>query len=287
MQPIRRIPIINARTIGFTIAFAIVGTMLLLTGCGGGGGSSFPTPTLPAGAVVFTDGNAAEFATRAMEDSGFVGSSARQAQVTSSVKDVMDLAINQIRSTQEFTSIASGASQTFEIACFDVFFPGSSGNIIVTVNGNATSGTGTISFNDCSFDGIVTVDGVISFDGTSDSAGNFTANGGGSISITDTSVPSSITMVMYFSESGNDFDGSFTSSFSFSIDGLPGGGFLVKTIQPLTGIGLSVTGGEIMLFGGDGTRIRILITGPNTASVEIDVDGLGTFVPVTGSPITF
>ena len=61
----RRNPMINPKAIGFTIAFAIVGAMLLITGCGGSGGDSVSVnyhPSLPAGAETFTTANAIEIA---------------------------------------------------------------------------------------------------------------------------------------------------------------------------------------------------------------------------------
>ena len=267
---------INTKAIGFTIAFAIVGTMLLITGCGGGGGASYPTPGLPANAVVFDSFNATDIANRAVSDSGYVGTSARQAKPLSSLKAVMELASDQIRSTDQSSSITTGASQTIVIDCTDDFIPSSGGNITITVNGDESSATGSLTFNSCTFDGIVTVNGSISFDGTGNNAGDFNFNGGGSITITDTSNSTSITMVMRFSESVNDFDGTFKSSFSFSIEGLPDGGFLVETTQPLVGDMSGVTAGQIMISGGNGTRIRIDITGLNMADVFLDInDGNG------------
>ena len=41
----RKAPMVNAKAIGFTIAFAIVGTLFLLPGCGGGGGGGVNLPT--------------------------------------------------------------------------------------------------------------------------------------------------------------------------------------------------------------------------------------------------
>jgi len=252
---------INAKALGFTIAFAIVGTMLLITGCGGGGGgTSYPIPALPANAVVFDTTNAIDIANSAVSDSGYVGTSARQANILPSVNGVIDLLADQMNSTEQSTSVSTGVSQTTIIPCTD------DGDITITVDGNESSA------------GTVIVNGSISFDGTGDSAGNFSVSGGGSINITDTIDPTSITMVMNFRESGNTSAGSFSSSFSFSIDGLPGGGFLVETIQPLAGADFDVTSGEIMVYGGNGTRIRILITVPNTAEVFVD-EGSG-FVSV-------
>ena len=40
-----------------------------------------------------------------------------------------------------------------------------------------------------------------------------------------------------------------------------------------------ITSGRLIIHGSDNTRIRITVTGINTASVELD-DGSGTFVPL-------
>src|SRR5210317_1231429 len=92
----RKTPMINSKVIGFTIAFGIVGTLFLLTGCGGGGGgTSYPNPTLPADAVVFDASNAITYANRAMDDSGYVNTSARQQQTMSSVRELVDVINSQ------------------------------------------------------------------------------------------------------------------------------------------------------------------------------------------------
>lgn len=288
MQPIRRIPIINARTIGFTIAFAIIGTMLLLTGCGGGGGPSYPTPTLPAGAVVFDSGNAITMANQAMDSSGFVGITAKQQQVTSSVKSVMGFVAGQMTISNRSATIATGATQTTVFQCGG---GPNDGNITITASGNNSSATGTLSFNTC-IEGTLTINGSISFGGSINNAGDFSFEGGGSITISDSS--DFITMVMYFAETSN-LDNPpypFTSSFSFSLDGtgLPDGGFLVETTQSFTGDINGVTGGQITIYGADGingnpTRIRIDITGIGTADVFLDIDDGNGFIFQDSIPI--
>ena len=289
MQPIRRIPIINARTIGFTIAFAIVGTMLLLTGCGGGGGGggpSFPTPTLPAGAVVFESSNAISMANQAMDNSGFVGITAKQQQVTSTVKSIVGLVAGQLTISNHSATIATGATETTVLQCGGP----NDGNITITANGNNSSATGTLSFNTC-IEGTLTINGSISFGGSINNAGDFSFEGGGSITISDSS--DFITMVMYFAETSNlnNPPYPFTSSFSFSLDGtgLPDGGFLVETTQPFIGDINGATDGQITIYGGDGingnpTRILIDITGIGTADVYLDIDDGFGFI-IQGSSI--
>jgi len=270
----RKTSMINAKAIGFTIAFAIVGTLFLLTGCGGGGGgTSYPNPTLPADAVVFDASNTITYANRAIGDSGYVSTSARQQQTMSSVKGLVDVIISQ-RDYLGTSSVASGASesQTYNCGIGD----GSDGSFTISISGTESSYSGSLNFNNCT-ELTVTIHGTINFDGSYNSSNsNFTSNGGGSITITDSSDSTKVTMTMRFNDIGNDFDGSFTTDFSFSISGLPGGGFLVDTVQPLQGIGFDTTAGEIMIYGGSNTRIQILITTTNTADVSLDInDGNG------------
>ncbi len=274
MQHNRRIPIINAKSIGFTIAFAIIGAMLLLTGCGGGGGGpNYPTPTLPAGAVVFDSSNAISMAGEAVSDSGFVGTVAKQGQAVSSVKSVTDMIVTQLVGTQQSSSVVTGATQV--VLCTG------GGDITATINGNESSASGSFSFNDC-IEGTITISGTFAFNGSANNAGDFSFNGGGSITVSDTFDSTSIAMVMNFSESGN-VSGTITLSFSFSIDGLPSGGFLVDTTQPFVGTISGVTSGQLTIYGGDGingnpTRIQININGDGTADVYLDIDDGNGFI---------
>jgi hypothetical protein len=84
---------------------------------------------------------------------------------------------------------------------------------------------------------------------------------------------------MNLSESGNNGTGAFTSTISFSLSGIPDGGFLVTTAQTWTGNAFSfqVNSGQLIVYGSDDTRLRITVTGINTADVELD-NGSGTFV---------
>ena len=65
-----------------------------------------------------------------------------------------------------------------------------------------------------------------------------------------------------------------------------GAGFLVETDQRVTGndFTMTLTAGRLIAYGAGNTRLRITVTGPNQASVDLD-DGSGIFVPQ--SPIVF
>ncbi len=85
-----------------------------------------------------------------------------------------------------------------------------------------------------------------------------------------------ITVVMNFSESGNDGTGEFSLTQSFSLGGIPGGGFLVTTVQPILGNSFSgeITSGELSVQGADNTQLCMTVTSINMVTVEFD-DGLG------------
>ena len=82
---------------------------------------------------------------------------------------------------------------------------------------------------------------------------------------------------MDYSVTGNDFDGSFSTTMSISVSGAPDANFLLTTPVPISGIGFDVLSGEILVEGANGTRLRITVTGANVADVFWD-DGSGTFV---------
>jgi hypothetical protein len=63
------------------------------------------------------------------------------------------------------------------------------------------------------------------------------------------------------------------------LSGIPAGGFLVKTTQPLVGnaFALTVDSGQLIVEGANNTRLRITVTATNTADVDLD-NGSGIFV---------
>jgi hypothetical protein len=63
------------------------------------------------------------------------------------------------------------------------------------------------------------------------------------------------------------------------LSGISDGGFLVTTAQPWTGNAFSfqVNSGQLIVYGSDDARLRIAVTGINTADIDLD-NGSGTFV---------
>ena len=89
-----------------------------------------------------------------------------------------------------------------------------------------------------------------------------------------------VTVVMDLNESGNEGTGDFSTDISFSMSGVPGGGFLVESQQPLSGnvFTMEVTAGRLIAYGADNTRLRITLTAANAADVDLD-NGSGSFMP--------
>ena len=106
MQRNRRIPIINAKAIGFTIAFVIVGAMLLITGCGGGGGGGGDgvsvnyNPSLPAGAVTLDTGNSIIIAEDAVGSRDTFASARADSSSKPSARELVKLINDQVSVTR-------------------------------------------------------------------------------------------------------------------------------------------------------------------------------------------
>jgi hypothetical protein len=100
---------------------------------------------------------------------------------------------------------------------------------------------------------------------------------GGSLTMVVSS--ESIIIVMNLLESGNDSTGAISSNVSYSLSGIPDSGFLVTTEQAWAGniFTAEISSGQLIVHGSDNTRLRIKVTGINTATVELD-EGSG-FVP--------
>ena len=285
----RRIPMINARTIGFTIAFAIVGTMLLLTGCGSGEESVTVNyhPSLPAGAVTLDTGNAIVIAEDAVGSRDTFASARADSSSKPSARELVKLINDQVSDTrQRLSSVATGAAQSLQ--CIDG--DPTSGTIKVIFNNTATSTSFSLEFTNCDQGIGIIIDGIISFIGNINNiTADYTARFGGDISFTFTSDSSTLSMVMNASETGNEGTGAFSALMDFSVIGVFGN-YLVTTTQPLVGNYTlnEFYEGEIIIQGGANTRLRITITPVNVGTVAFD-DGLGSgFVDVVdvGNPIT-
>ena len=264
----------------------LVSSIVVLVSCGGSGGGSddgeagFPTPTLPANAAKFDNTNAGTIAGASV---GFLGTldtvtqmkSAEPPSMAEVIKRVTHQVIKESRGTK---SVAARTEDIGAGLCV-------SGTAIANFEESGNSESGTVTFTNCDIGGGILVNGSFIYDASLDSTTlDYSFHMGGTISFdfgTDV-----ITIVTNSTESGNTGTGDFTSTASFSLSGISGGGFLVTTTQPWTGnaLSLQINSGQLIVYGRDNTRLRITVTGVNTADVELD-NGSGTFV--FDSTITF
>ena len=258
----------------------MISSILVLASCGGGGGGDggsgddgSPTPKLPASATKFDNTNANTIADAAV---GFLGTldSVAQPKTTNppSMPQVIKLVVDRvIKRSRSSGSVAARAEDISAALCV-------AGSAIADFDENANSESGSISFSNCDVGGGILVNGSFIYDSSwNDTTLAYNFRMGGRISFdfgTDL-----VTIVMNLSESGNNGTGAFTSTISFSLSGIPDGGFLVKTAQSWTGNAFSfqVNNGQLIVYGSDDTRLRITVTGINTADVDLD-NGSGTFV---------
>lgn len=254
--------------------------LLLAAGCGGGGGGGsgdgddgFPTPTLPAGAAKFDGVNANAIAATAV---GFVGTLDTLAQLRTetspSLPQVARRATDRImRSLRTSPSLAARTEDISAGLCV-------TGTAVATFDESGNSESGSITFTNCDIGSGIVIDGGFLYEASFNlTTSDYSFHVGGTLTVA--AAGESITIVMNLLESGNDGTGDFSSTVSFSLSGIPDGGFLVTTAQAWVGNVLSaeITGGQLIIHGGDNTRLRITVTGPNAADVDLD-NGSGTFV---------
>lgn len=258
---------------------------LLASGCGGGGGGSgdgddgFPTPTLPADAAKFDPGNANAIAVAAV---GFVGTldtvAELKTETSPSLPEVTrSLADRIMRQRRTSTSIAARTEDISAGLCV-------TGTASAVFEESGTSESGSVTFTICDIGGIV-INGSFSYDASMNATTlNYSFHVGGSLAMAVNT--DSITIVMNLLESGNDGTGAISSNVSYSLSGIPDSGFLLTTAQAWAGNVLSaeITDGQLIIYGSDNTRLRITVTSPNEADVDLD-NGSGTFV--FDSPILF
>jgi hypothetical protein len=98
---------------------------------------------------------------------------------------------------------------------------------------------------------------------------NYDIRIGGTLTVSDVGVPA-VTFVFDFINNGNDLTGNFTADIFYSVDGAPGGGYLVTTQTIVTGTAFEIVSGELIVEGSGGTRLLIQVVAPNTADVYLD-----------------
>ena len=262
-----------------------LGIVGIVASGGGGGGDdsasvSFPTPTLPAGAVTLDGGNAQEVAESVLELASVLSSFTQFKTVTPpTIPDVLKLVTDWIiQNSRSSRSLVNGVTEDLSaLICPN------GGKAIANYSESDSSETGTITYTDCNIGAGILISGTASYDVSwNDATLDYDYRFGGTLTIdfgTDT-----FTVVFNLSEVGNDGTGAFSSNIDYSVDGIPGGGLLVNTTQAWEGDFSGFTSGQFIVYGGSNTRLRITVVPGNMADVELD-DGGGTFMYITTIPI--
>ena len=251
--------------------FFLISSLAVLASCGGNEG--YPTPTLPNDAARFDNTNANAIASTSV---GFIDTLDTITRLKTaeppSVPQVFKLVTEQvIKRNRNSGSVAARIENIGAGLCI-------TGSAIADFEEEANSESGTVIFTDCDIGSGIEVNGSFIYDTSwNNTSLDYNFRLGGTINFDFGN--DLVTIVMNMSESGNRGTGDFTGTMSFSLSGVPGGGFLVNTTQPWTGNAqsLEVTGGQLIVYGSNNTRLRITVTGINTADVDLD-NGNGIFV---------
>ena len=255
---------------------AVMVFSLYLIGCGGsssggGGDDDSTTPTLPADATKITMANASAIAADAVSSIDIVGVIANankgsQTETIFGTSEVLDLIIE--KAFNKSHRLSSVANKTETESC-------DSGSVTIDYEETGTSESGTLTFSDCEEDGI-TLNGVFRYSSNFDNSGDYSDTGSGRLTISDGSLDG--TFVVNFSETGNEFTGSYSTTLSFSISGSPDYNFLLTTLVPITGFDPDVSGGQLKVAGADNSSLLLTVDSLNTIKVELDENGDGTYV---------
>jgi hypothetical protein len=266
---------------------------LFLFGCGGSGGGGggdddveFPTPTLPADARTIDADNAADTADEAVTFILIAASLTEfKTEAPPSIPQAIKLVIDQVaRKIRKSGSVAAAKTEdvTADFGCL-------TGIATLDFEESANSASGTFTISDCDIEGSgIFVNGTLLLEASwNDNTSDYSDEFGGTLTFDDTADDDPVvTFVLNFIETGNDNEGTFALIPWFSLEGIPGGGFLVETGQPFRGnIFVGVTSGESIVKGADNTRLCMNVTDPDELTVRLD-DGLGGgCVPLVPPPI--
>ncbi len=260
----------NMKVINTVFSSALIGTALVLTGCGGGGsggGGSSATATVPANAVVINNSNAETTVSSASSSASTVKTAfAADTPANVDLKDKLHT-VNQViadHTTNSGVAVASGAT----VGC--------TGGGTVTVTGDDLNGTA--SFSNCVEYGY-TFNGNLAYNSTSDSTtGDYSDSASGSFSMEDTASGFKFSFAgLNFAETGNHIADTYTiSAFTFSVDfisgGVSGGGFLAELLAPIVessgGSYSCPESGDILITGANGTTAEGIFNGDDTMTIK-------------------
>ncbi len=256
---------------------AVMVFSLYLIGCssssssGSGDDDDSTKPELPADATKITIDNASDIAADAVSSVDLVGDIANankgsQTETVFEASEVLELITE--KAFNKSHRLSSVASKTETESC-------DSGSVTIDYEETGTTESGTITFSDCELGGI-TLDGFFNYSSNFDNSGAYSDTGSGRITVSDGSLDG--TFVVNFSETGNEFTGSYSTTLSFSTSGFPDYNFLLTTLVPITGFDPDVSGGQLKVAGADNSSLLLTVISLNTIQVELDENGDGNYV---------
>ena len=275
--------------------------VFLITGCSSsddGGttttsddGGTTTTASVPANAIVIDAANAEETVASAIDDFDVVDSVfAVEIKPAVNIKDTLDIIKTRINniSNNSGVDLATGTTISESGDCTDGGTFSISGS--ETSTGTTESGDITAIFINCNELGVI-LNGTISISFTDNlSTGDFTADFSGSLSIliSGESITLSIRNLQ-FSESGNDFNGTYTItkltySIDFITDGIGSDGFLVTLTAPIVESNgdLCPESGHVTITGANGTTAEGIYNGDGTMTIKANGEIVTTTAPCYG-----
>ncbi len=225
--------------------------ILLVTGCGGSGSNDTTVPILLGDVVAFSSTNAMDIA------------------------DAVLVARNNLSITLAVANV------TLPTLC------SSGGSFEVSSSGTSTVKDGIVKFDNCNFNNVVIINGSFSFHIRITGA-IVRRTGFGELSFTNPADSTSFELVMNFDDKSSPAKGSFGKLVNFAVVDFPQlGSFTAETTIEFVGNFLTdqLSSGELLIYGGNDSLIRITVIATNIASVELD-DGSGSgFIEIVRSPI--
>ena len=155
-----------------------------------------------------------------------------------------------------------------------------SGSLSAVYNETENSKSGSATYDLCTFTIspiTMSFDGSISFSESWTPESDYTDEVDGTLSILFDELI--YDMSFEATENGNSITGEYTLDIRYSITGTFSGGFLIYSVEPITGNNLfdDVYSGIFIIEGAANTRLRLTVTATNVVSIELD-QGTGSFV---------
>lgn len=268
-----------------TAPTALLSGLFLITGCSSDDGGGSGATAVPNSAILIDNSNTAEATVTSAVATGigFVSAFGVETSTPLTGKDIINLAINNIRNnTQNLPPIVSGVDLSSEICI--------TGSASGTHSETLTSFSATATLNACEIASGIFFTGSLTLNSTfTEEPGPYSDSASGSLTVTFTGDSTSIGFNGFnYVESGDTSTGAYTvTTFTYAINPSTGGGFAVQVTQALIGntnLSCELSQGQVLVSGASGSQARGTVNTDGTVTVEYH-SGSGTFVETDNSPL--